>query len=275
MKILSLLMSVIILACSSDNSSENTGEEQKPKATLKVMTYNIHIANPPSKGAGFVDINAIANVINNEKPDMVALQEVDRFTERSGKELDQAKAIADQTGMHYYFAKALNRSGGDYGVAILSKFPLLGTKQQSLPGADGMEAELRTIGIVEVTLSTGEKVIFGSTHIDHKSDDSRRIQAREIISFLKPYGDIPIILGGDFNMTPENEIWNTFNTTFIRGCTTCPGTFPAVNAKTTIDYLLLNKVAADKFKIKRYYTVQENYASDHLPLVMELEYSTK
>ena len=275
MKFLSLLLTVFILACSSDSPSENVVDEQKPKATLKVMTYNIHIANPPSKAPGFVDINAIANVINTEKPDLVALQEVDRFTDRSGKDLDQAKAIADQTGMHYYFAKAINRSGGDYGVAILSKYPLLSTKQQSLPGADGMEAELRTIGIVEVTLATGEKIIFGSTHIDHLSDDSRRVQAREIIAFLKPYSDIPIILGGDFNMTPDNEIWNTFNTIFKRGCTTCPGTFPAVNAKTTIDYLLLNKVADDKFTIKSYSTVQENYASDHLPLVMELEYTTK
>ena len=271
MKFISLLLTVFILACSSDHSPENV-EEQKSKATLKVMSYNIHIANPPSKGPGFVDIAAIANVIKKEKPDLVALQEVDRFTERSGKDLDQAKAIAEQTGMHYYFAKALNRSGGDYGVAILSKYPLLSTKQQSLPGADGMEAELRTIGIVEVTLSTGEKIVFGSTHIDHKSDDSRRIQARDIIAFLKSYSDTPIILGGDFNMTPDNEIWNTFNTTFKRGCTICPGTFPAVNANTTIDYFLLNKVAADKFTIKEYYTVQENYASDHLPLVMELEY---
>lgn len=275
MKFLSILMTVFFLSCSSDSSTKDDVDVDKPKATLKVMTYNIHIANPPSKGAGFIDINAIANVINTEKPDLVALQEVDRFTERSGKDLDQAKAIAEQTDMHYYFAKALNRSGGDYGVAILSKYPLLSTKQQSLPGADGMEAELRTVGIVEVTLSTGEKVIFGSTHIDHKSDDSRRVQARDIITFLKPYEDIPIILGGDFNMTPENEIWNTLNTTFIRGCTICPGTFPAVNARTTIDYILLNKVAADKFTIKDYYTVEENYASDHLPLVMELEYSTE
>ncbi|MBA6153110.1 endonuclease/exonuclease/phosphatase family protein [Gelidibacter maritimus] len=275
MKFLSILMSAFILACSSDNSTKDDVDAEKPKSNLKVMTYNIHIANPPSKGAGFVDINAIANVINTEKPDLVALQEVDRFTERSGKDLDQAKAIADQTNMYYYFAKALNRSGGDYGVAILSKYPLLSTKQHALPGADGMEAELRTIGIVEVTLTTGEKVIFGSTHIDHKSDDSRRVQAREIITFLKPYENIPIILGGDFNMTPENEIWNTFNTTFIRGCTVCPGTFPAVNANTTIDYILLNKVAANKFTIKDYYTVEENYASDHLPLIMELEYSTE
>src|SRR5690606_6371938 len=118
---------------------------ETPKGTLKVMTYNIHIANPPSRGPGFVDINAIANVIKKEKPDLVALQEVDRFTERSGKDLDQAKAIAEQTGMHYFFAKALNRSGGEYGVAILSQEPILSSQLHSLPGADGMEAELRTI----------------------------------------------------------------------------------------------------------------------------------
>lgn len=275
MKFISLLLTVFFISCSSDNTAENIDNGGTPKETLKVMTYNIHIANPPSRGPGFVDINAIANVIKKEKPDLVALQEVDRFTERSGKELDQAKALAEQTGMHYFFAKALNRSGGEYGVAILSKQPILSSQLHSLPGADGMEAELRTIGIVEITLVTGEKVIFGSTHLDHLSDNSRRVQVREIISFLQPYNETPIILGGDFNMPPNNEIWNTLNTTFDRGCSTCPGTFPATNAKTTIDYLLLNKKASAQFTVKEYYTIQENYASDHLPVVMILEYTKK
>lgn len=271
MKYFGILFFLLSFSCSKD--SENT-EAPKPVETdvLKVMSYNIHIANPPSMGAGYVDIAAIAAVINEEKPDLVALQEVDRFTERSGKELDQAKEIANLTGMNFYFAKALNRSGGDYGVAILSKFPIINSSQRSLPGAPGTEAELRTVGLVEVQLENGQNIAFATTHFDHLTDNSRRVQAIELINFLKEYEDVPVIIGGDFNMSPSNEIWNTLNTAFIRGCNVCPGTFPATNASTTIDYLLLNKTADSYFKIKEYSTVQENYASDHLPVVMELEY---
>lgn len=274
MQFLKILFILLFISCSD---SENKQPEKKPSetASLKVMSYNIHIANPPSMEEGFVDIEAIADVINKESPDLVALQEVDRFTERSGKDLDQAKEIAGQTGMNFYFIKALNRSGGDYGIAILSKFPILKSDKRSLPGAPGTESELRAVGMVEVQLETGEKIIFAVTHLDHLTDASRRMQAIEMISFLKDYEDTPLILGGDLNMSPSNEVWNTLNTAFKRGCKVCPGTFPANNTNTTIDYLLLNNRADSFFEIKDYSSVQENYASDHLPIVMELEYKIK
>jgi endonuclease/exonuclease/phosphatase family metal-dependent hydrolase len=49
---------------------------EKPQSTpsdiLRVMTYNIHHANPPSK-PNVIDVEAIATIINKESPDVVAL----------------------------------------------------------------------------------------------------------------------------------------------------------------------------------------------------------
>lgn len=274
MKRLLIVLLAMNFACSSEKeSNQEPTDPVKETEVLSVMAYNIHIANPPSMPEDFVDMEAIANVIREAEPDLVALQEVDRFTDRSGKDLDQAKTLAEMTGMNYYFAKALNRSNGDYGVAILSKFPIKSTSQVSLPGAEGTTAELRTIGLIEVELENKKKIYFGSTHLDHLTDQSRLEQAKIMLNFLKDYQEHPIVLGGDFNMTPDNSVWNTIENDFIKGCIgTCPGTFPATGATTTIDYILLNKKAADYFTVKSYKTIDEDYASDHLPILMELEY---
>lgn len=49
-----------------------------------------------------MDLSAIAEVITSEGPDLVALQEVDRSTNRSGRDLDRVKELGALTGMHYY-----------------------------------------------------------------------------------------------------------------------------------------------------------------------------
>lgn len=273
---LTLLLSLSIAgtACSKSDPKEEPPVDGETKETLTVMTYNIHIGNPPAEPEGVVDLEAIAEAINSANPDLVALQEVDRFTDRSGKELDQAKRLGELTGMHHYFAKALDRSNGDYGVAILSKFPIEETARFSLPVNPGTDAELRVAGLVQVTLE-GKPIIFVATHLDHKAESNRALQANELLKALKPYSAYPIILGGDFNMPPESETWNILKTEFHMGCTTCPSTFSASNPTTTIDYLLLNTTGNDYFSFKRYEVILEREASDHLPLVAELEYASE
>ena len=277
MKIKYLLLLFVLggmgIACSkSDPKEEDSSTTDPQKSTLKVMTYNIHIGNPPAEGEGVVDLEAIADVIKQANPDLVALQEVDRFTDRSGKDLDQAKTLGDLTDMHYYFAKAIDRSNGEYGVAVLSKFPILESETFSLPVNQGTDAELRAAGLVQVQLANEQRILFVATHLDQKAESNRALQARELLKVLKPYSAYPVIIGGDFNMPPESDTWNIIETEFQMGCSTCPSTFSASNPTTTIDYLLLNTIGLDYFSIKSYDVILEREASDHLPLVAELEY---
>ena len=89
--------------------------------SLRVMTYNIHIG----KGMdGKADLARIAGVIKSADVDVVALQEVDVKTRRSGVESDQLKELAKLTGMHGVFAKARDFDGGEYGQAVLSRRPI-------------------------------------------------------------------------------------------------------------------------------------------------------
>lgn len=82
---------------------------------LRILCYNIHHANPPSK-PGLIDLAAVANVIKQQAPDLVALQEVDVNTIRSGKTSNQAADLAKLSGMpYYYFAKAIDYEGENTG----------------------------------------------------------------------------------------------------------------------------------------------------------------
>ena len=101
---------------------------------LTVLTFNIQIGMGMDKKT---DLERTAAVIKAVKPDLVALQEVDRKARRSGG-VDQAVELARASGMHLIFGKAsvregIDEDGGDYGVAILSRFPLKRSKNHQLP----------------------------------------------------------------------------------------------------------------------------------------------
>ena len=262
---------LVLMACSKDQKGDD-GKSDPNEKVLKLMSYNIHIGNPPSQPATVVDMPAIAKVINAVKPDFVALQEVDRFTDRSGKDLDQAAKLAELTGMHYQFFKAIDRSNGQYGIAILSKYPIEEFHNVLLPVTPGTGAEVRTVGWVRVKLADGNDFVFASTHLDHLADANRELQSRELLKALKSYQKYPMVLGGDFNMNQSNAVWDLLKIAFRVPCTSCPSTHSATKPTTAIDYLLYNGIAENMFKVKSYSTYPETYASDHLPVIMELKY---
>lgn len=250
----------------NESEAQIVPSKSSNNSKIRILSYNIRIAHPPAKGWEEVDLPAIARVINDVKPDLVALQEVDVFTERSGKAIHQAKKLSELTGMKYFFAKAVDRSGGDYGVAILSKYPIIDAKEYRLPVRDSVESEIRALGLIRVKLPYGEEIIFGSTHLDHLSDKDRLMQVKAVLGVVDKYSSYPVIIGADLNMEPDNPVMDFIRTKLNLACSECPLTFPAVNPKRTIDYFMLNKRASTKFEIISYKTINERYASDHLPL---------
>ena len=66
------------------------------------------------------DFQRIADVINHIHPEVVALQELDSMTHRSGQKYVLGE-IAGRTQMHAYFAPAIDYDGGKYGIGLLTK----------------------------------------------------------------------------------------------------------------------------------------------------------
>ena len=269
-----ILMSVLLLGGCAKRTVSSAGTEPTdppPVAfdgKLRVLSYNIHHANPPSK-AGVIDLQAVAGVIKAQEPHLVALQEVDVYTARSGKTLHQAEELGRLTGMKAYFAKAINYDGGEYGVAILSKFPLEGAQGTPLPTAEGTDGEPRIMMSALVTLPGGKKIRFASTHLDAQRGDTNRVlQMGRILELLK--GEtLPVVIAGDFNADPSSRVVGMLDSDFTRTCTTgCGFTIPVPVPTKTIDYIAYKSAGA--FSVVEHAVVDERYASDHLPVLAVL-----
>lgn len=254
-----ILISVAVSAgCGSKPQAINTNE-------LKVMTYNIHHANPPSK-PNVIDIDAIAAAINKEKPDIVALQEVDVNTGRSG--INEAVVLAEKTKMNFYFAKAIDFDGGQYGVAILSRYSLSNGTTHKLPTLEGTNGEPRVLATANITLN-GKQLTIACTHLDaQRSDTNRILQINKIVEIFQDEKN-PVILAGDLNTSSGSTVINTLDQFFTRTCTqNCAFTFPQNNPTREIDFIAFKPAAA--FTVQEHRVAEEKYASDHLPVVVTL-----
>jgi endonuclease/exonuclease/phosphatase family metal-dependent hydrolase len=235
------------------------------KVRLRVMTYNIHVGTGMDKR---LDLARIAEVIRRERPDLVALQEVDRGVERTGR-VDQLRELARLTRMDYAFAHNLNYQGGQYGVAVLSRFPILSIDHRRY--AHLREAERRGFIRVEVEVG-GRRVSFVNTHLDYQHADNRLFEAEQLLASL-PRQDAPLIVAGDFNEEPSGTTYKLMLKDFADAWASSGAdggglTYPSDRAVKRIDYIFHGKAAGIVSKGAR---VVQTLASDHLPLVAELE----
>jgi endonuclease/exonuclease/phosphatase family metal-dependent hydrolase len=235
---------------------------------LKVLSYNIHHCNPPSAGTT-IDVDTIAGVIRKLNPDVVALQEVDVHTNRSGNTVNQAQVLGEKTGMNAYFFKAINHDGGEYGVAILSKIAVSDFKRYPLPTVAESKGEPRILATVTLKGANGKDILFACTHLDAQSNPQNRLlQVREITAILKN-NPLPVIIAGDLNAATGSEVINIFDESFTRTCTDCAFTIPVLKPNKTIDFI--GYTPASKFEVIDHEVVKETYASDHLPVNVKLK----
>ena len=155
--------------------------------TLKLMSYNIKNANGMDNVCNF---QRIANVINNTSPDVVAIQEVDSMTNRSGQKYVLGE-IAERTQMHGYFAPALDYDGGKYVIGLLTKQVPLRLQSLPLPGRD----EARTLILAEFA-----DYIYCCTHMSLPEED--RMKSLELVKAFTSSSTKPLFQDGDMNAEP-------------------------------------------------------------------------
>ena len=244
----------------------------------RVATYNIAAGANNFK----VDLKLTANAIKKINPDIIALQEVDRNTERSGK-IDQIKILSELTGYNYVYGKTIDFQGGEYGVAVLSKYPIVSHEIIRLPYTDTLtkkEEEPRIALVTKVDVPGFEvPVTFINTHLDwHKDPNIRLQQVRAINEATADIRGIKI-LAGDFNDTLNSAVgkeMESYWTTVFDGKTD-HRTWPAINPEVAIDLIFLSN--AQVWKVEKVYvpnTGTEKDAdwktvSDHIPVIVDLK----
>lgn len=243
----------------------------KPKDTalnLKILSYNLHHCNPPHQ-EGLIDVESIAGFIQEVNADLVALQEIDVNTARSGR-IDQAGMLAKLSGYpYYYFSKTIDYDGGEYGIMLMSKFPVSDLETYRLPTDSLIGGEPRAMATGIVSLKNGLKIRFASTHLDAEQNNSSRIlQIKEILRYSDKI-TIPFIIAGDFNAAENNKVIEFLDTYFGKSCSECPDTFSEEGESGTLDYVAFRP--AEKFNIVSHTVLDGVKLSDHFPVIVELQ----
>jgi endonuclease/exonuclease/phosphatase family metal-dependent hydrolase len=246
------------------------GQRAPAAAPLRVLVYNIHAGKD---AAGTPNLERVAEVVRTSRADVVLLQEVDRETERSGRE-DQLATLEKLTALHGVFGRTLPYQGGQYGIAILSRWPIEADSLHLLPisraSADTARAP-EPRGALHASVRTpGGRVHLVSTHLDASRGDAYRLQqiagVIELAKKLRDSGELTLI-GGDFNSTPDSPTVGRMTASGWRdawiGCGAGAGpTIPDDAPVRRIDDLFLPPtLRCDSAEVR------ESRASDHRPVL--------
>jgi endonuclease/exonuclease/phosphatase family metal-dependent hydrolase len=205
---------------------------------MRLVSYNIQYGTGKD---GRVDIDRLVSEIADG--DVIAMQEVDRFWSRSGM-ADQVEAIAERLPDHHWVygpgvdldasardaAGRLRRRRRQFGNLLLSRFPILASRNHLLPKMS-FHAQLsiqRTMLDGVIAFPSGP-VRVASVHLAHAAAPERLAQVERLRDLQREAGrdggvlsgehenwreegTPPVmpkasILLGDYNMTPDEAAY--------------------------------------------------------------------
>lgn len=259
-KVLYISFYFCMLSLISCNSSTST--------SIKLMSYNIR------HGEGLdqkLDLDRIGSIISRQKPNFCALQEVDQKCERSNN-IEQTNYLAQMTKMVGTFGKFMDYQSGEYGMATLSAKPIVSSKVLKLPNA---VHEPRCAIIQEIEISKSCTLTIANVHLDWLGTEQgiarRKKQITVLLKEIEKLDNSTIILG-DFNCTPNSP---TMNFLYSKGYSFCKKGSDHLSfqgeSKVELDHLIYKEKKGTKISLKNIQLLKEPIASDHRPLVVELE----
>ncbi len=231
------------------------GQQDTKTLSYRIMSYNIH------HGLGLdnvIDLQRVAHIINRVSPQVIAIQELDSITNRSGQ-IDMLSQLANLTRMYATFGASIPFEGGKYGVGILSKEKPVSWKRVPLPGRE----EARSLLIVEF-----RDYVVCCTHFSLNADD--RLASVPLIEEAVSGFKKPVFLGGDINAAPESPVLTLFAEHWKMLNDPNAFTIPSNQPKRTIDYIL-GYSNGYTFTVQHSEVLNEPVASDHLPLFVDVK----
>ena len=235
---------------------------------MKVMTFNIQHALDYQKQ--IINTDFFADAIRHYGADICCLNEVrgegliDGYT-------DQTNALGDSLGFYRYFGEAVKvRGTSPYGNAVVSRFPFKSAETVAIPvSPEKTEDEYHEPRCVikAVFEIEGRNVCFLICHMG--LSDKERVEAVKTICELIDGTDLPIILTGDFNTTPDDSvlepIYNRLNDSDEKADAKGIFTYASYSPEIRIDYIFYRGLECRHSEV-----ITEIY-SDHFPIIAEFD----
>lgn len=228
---------------------------------LRIMTYNIHGGRGTD---GRVDLGRIAAVIAPYAPDIVALQEVDVNRSRSGL-VDQGHELGRQLGLDVRFGLTVERGSERYGIATLARLPILDSRLVCLPWRELHPRSEPRCALMTRHDWDGVSLDMVNTHLSIHFGE----RPGQVAALLDGLTGDDLVLAGDFNCTP----WSRPYRALTRGMRTAasPRSWPSALPLVPIDHILV-RGRLRVVRSGRWASPGVRRASDHLPVVAELEH---
>lgn len=239
---------------------------------MRALSYNVHKCVGPLDRR--YDPERVARVILHYAPDCVLLQEVAQASPRFRGER-QIERLSELCGLRHWAyevnVKKLGR-GGEYGNAILSRFPLTGVENVSLKiPLKKNRSVLHARARVRLPDGRTRSLHLFNMHLG-LSGLERRLQLEKFLAchpFDRLHARTPILVAGDLN-----DVWGTLGKLLepagLEGSGQRPSTYPSWAPVRRLDAAF----ARGDLRLKRLWrgrTAECKTASDHLPLVLDLE----
>ncbi len=227
---------------------------------VRVMTYNLHNGFNTD---GQLDLEELADVIEDEDADIIALQEVSRGWVINGS-ADMLLWLSNRLDMPYVYGPSMGHSWGN---AILSRFPVTEWGKMDLPPRD--LPLLRQFTWADFDVGENQELRVIATHFHHPEDGGaeRLLQAEEVLSFWNAHPQTIVL--ADLNAEPDwPEMLGFWRAGFSDALENVESraTFPSYEPVERIDYVLASSglTLSDP-------SIPRSTASDHLPVVATVD----
>ncbi len=241
-------------------------QSPRPGGTLRVLTYNVH----SFVGADHVyDPERTARVIESARADVIALQEVD-FGRGPRAEHSAVDRLAARLGMRCHFTHTRDGARGHFGNAVLTAHALELVAEGILPRR---RDEARAVQWLKIC-AEGFQVHLMNTHLS-VSFRERVAQTSALLGAewaVQGRAHLPLIVCGDLNASPWSLVYRRLSRDLkdAQCGKTRHATWPSRLPFLRIDHIFVS----EDVKVRGAHVVEDRLArlaSDHLPLVAELE----
>lgn len=237
---------------------------------LLAASYNIQhgIYRPDvlSHGDRSAKLERVCDYLRLKRPDICGINEI---YGNGGAFGDQPRRMAEALGCQYVFAKAIENRNGQYGNALLTRFPIIQSRATEIktapqiPGRSALYREDRVLLSAEIE-AEGRVITVMTCHFGLNADEAEA--AANAVKCELQRVKTPVLLMGDFNLTPDSPIVSGLSDLLADTAEGEQLTFPSEDPKSKIDYIF----ASRDFKVLRSFA-DGVVISDHLPLFAELE----
>ena len=232
--------------------------------TIKMMSFNIRmgcgLSDPFQLAEGSLGyLPQCAEVIKAAAPDWVAIQEIDRNTDRAGH-VDQTAELARLCGLKGTFVSKITKPGGEYGLALLSKEEPISVSKVLMAGSSHTRA---------VLIAEFADYVVACTHFPLSAET--RLNAARVVKETFANYTKPVFLAGDLNASPSEASIISLAERFTILTDTNRPTFRADNPTSCIDYIMVDNGHAARVTVKDRQVIAAPEATDHCALTVTAE----